>query len=113
MRSQNAAFTDKGEQGDVWGCRAWGRGGVSASGGWKPGMLLTTGFRTAPTTEMELAPEACHPGAKKALLAEGLCLPPPLLLLEKPASATRGWVLESLTFMIFSLLGVQGLQFFQ
>lgn len=28
--------------------------------------LYLTGFRTAPTTEMEPAPEACHPGAKKA-----------------------------------------------
>ena len=28
--------------------------------------LYLKGFRTAPTTEMEPAPEACHPGAKKA-----------------------------------------------
>ena len=52
----------------MWGCQDWGRGGATAIWWVETGdaALYLKGFRTAPTTEMEPAPEACHPGAKKA-----------------------------------------------
>lgn len=89
--------------GEGWcSCIWWGETGDAA--------LYLTVLGTAPTTEMEPAPEACHMEAKKACPSRRFVFLHLFFPLEKLASVTWDWVLESL---IFSLLGVQDLHFFQ
>ena len=109
------AFTDKGEQETVG---AVGPGGgvvlLHLVGGNRGCCSVPHGVQDGPHHRDGAGPRGLSSRGQESLSWQKVCVFLHLFFpLEKPASATRGWVLESLTFMIFSLLGVQGLQFFQ